>query len=353
MILPLTRKLLEGGVLRPAEVETAVRELVSEQTTAVQQATFLAALAMRGESSGEIASFATAVKALSPGIGTRLEVMDTAGTGGDVLKTFNVSTASAIVAAAAGVRIAKHGNRAVTGKSGSADVLEAFGVKIDAGPDVVSQCIEDVGIGFLYAPVFHPLFRRVSQTRKEMGIVTVFNSLGPLTNPANVTRQVVGVPSEQIGERLARALMILGKKKAVVVHGREGTDEVSVCAETQVWEVEGGRIRKWVISPRNMGIAKRRPTSLMCAGVYDSARRTYSVLSGASRDDSPDTQFVAANSGMALYVAGRVQTPWEGFQLALDVMKSGRPAQVLRMLVKQSGGSLERLEVFERAAKLS
>jgi anthranilate phosphoribosyltransferase len=353
MILPLIRKLLGGAHLKPTEVNMAVRELVSEETTAVQQATFLTALAMKGEAPGEIAAFANAVKALSPGIRTRLEVMDTAGTGGDSFKTFNVSTASAIVAAAAGVRIAKHGNRAVTGKSGSADVLEAFGVKIDAGPDVVSRCIEEIGMGFLYAPAFHPLFAKVSQTRKEMGIATVFNMLGPLTNPANVAKQVVGVASEQAGEKLAHALMLLGRKKAAVVHGLEGMDEVSVCGKTRVWEVEDGRIRRWMISPSELGVVKRQPSSLMCQGVHDSARKIYSVLSGVSKEDSLETQFVAVNSGMVLFVAGKAPTLSDGFQAALDVIKTARPAKVLRMLVKCTGGSLEKLEAYERETKLS
>jgi anthranilate phosphoribosyltransferase len=257
-------------------------------------------------------------------------VFDTCGTGGDGANTFNVSTVAARVLAACGVRVAKHGNRSASSRCGSADLLEALGVNIAAEPPIVERCLEHAGIAFLFAPVFHPSMKHAAATRKELGIRTAFNLLGPLTNPAGASRQLVGVPRPELTELVARSLAQLGSERAWVVHGADGLDEISTTGYTKISECRDGNVNTFYLHPADVGLAKSAPGALAGGDASDNAAIARSVLQGTpggARD------VVLLNAGAALFVAGTAATVRDGIAMAADAIDSGRAAGVLGELV--------------------
>jgi anthranilate phosphoribosyltransferase len=265
-------------------------------------------------------------------------VFDTCGTGGDRSHTFNVSTVSALVVAASGVRVAKHGNRSVSSQCGSADLFEALGVNINAPPPVVERCLEEAGIAFFLAPTFHPSMRHAGPTRKELGVRTAFNLLGPLTNPAGASRQLVGVPRPELTELVARSLGLLGSERAWVVHGADGLDEISTTGYTKISECRDGSVNTFYLHPSDVRIPKASPETLRGGGADDNARIARDVLAGeagAPRD------IVLLNAGAALFIAGAVSSMSDGLVRAADALDSGRAADVLATLVRVSNASPE------------
>jgi anthranilate phosphoribosyltransferase len=263
-------------------------------------------------------------------------VFDTCGTGGDRSGSFNISTAAALVLAACGVRVAKHGNRSVSSNCGSADVLEALGVHIAASPAVVERCLAETGVAFFFAPTFHPAMRHAAQARKDLGVRTAFNLLGPLTNPAAPARQIVGVPRPELTELLARALLLLGAERAWVVHGADGLDELSTTGYTKVSECREGTVQTFYVHPAEYGLAKASPETLRGGDPQVNAVIVRDVLDGRA---GPTRDVVLLNTGAALFVAGAAASVREGIARAADAIDDGRARQVLQQLaaVSQSG----------------
>jgi anthranilate phosphoribosyltransferase len=260
-------------------------------------------------------------------------VFDTCGTGGDRSGTFNISTASAIVLAACGMQIAKHGNRSVSSQCGSADVLEALGVNIQAAPKIVEQCLADVGVAFLFAPTFHPAMKHAAQARKDLGVRTAFNLLGPMTNPARPSRQIVGVPRPELTELLARSLSLLGSERAWVVHGADGLDELSTTGYTKVSESRGTAVQTFYVHPTDFGLAKATPESLKGGDAATNAAIVRSVLGGTA---GPQRDVVLLNAGAALFVAGEASDVRAGIARAASAIDDGSAAKVLAALVSAS-----------------
>ena len=285
-------------------------------------AALLAALATKGETVEEIAGAASAMRARVRAVPHRLaEVLDTCGTGGDGQGTFNVSTAAALVAAAGGAAVAKHGNRAVSSRSGSADVLAALGVEIEVEPEASARQLETIGLAFLFAPLHHPAMKAVAPVRRALGVRTVFNLLGPLTNPAGARRQLLGVFAADRVEPMAQVLASFGAERALVVHGDDGLDEITTTARTRVAEVEGDRVRCFELTPEEIGVRRTTPAELLGGSPEENARALETVLGGAP---GPLAEIVAANAGAALYVAGRAASIRAGVELARDLLSSGR-----------------------------
>ena len=261
-----------GKTLTRAEAEATMGSVMAGEATPAQLGALLAALHVRGETADEIAGFASALRANALRVVVDDGAIDVVGTGGDRSNSINISTITALVVAGAGRRVAKHGNRAASSRCGSADVLEALGVKIDLGPDGVAQCVREVGVGFMFAPRFHPAMRHAAAVRREIGIRTVFNLLGPLANPAGVRRYVLGVPTAALGETMARALAELGVEHALVVFGTDGLDEISPSAQTKTWEVRRGEVRAATLLPEDVGLA-RAPRSEIVGGDAATSQR--------------------------------------------------------------------------------
>src|SRR5438034_397182 len=256
--------------------------VMAGEATPAQLGALLAALHIRGETPDEVAGFASALRANALRVVVADGAIDVVGTGGDRSNSINISTITALVVAGAGGRVAKHGNRAASSRCGSADVLEALGVKIDLGPDGVAQCVREVGVGFMFAPRFHPAMRHAAAVRGEIGIRTVFNVLGPLANPAGVRRYLLGVPSAALGETIARALVELGSERALVVHGSGGLDEISPSADTRTWEVSNGAVREGHLAPEDLGL-RRAPRAAITGGdPATNANAARAVLDGAA-----------------------------------------------------------------------
>jgi len=340
------KKLVDGVSLQEAEAEEAMEEVITGRATNAQVAGYLVALRMKGETPEEIAAMARVMrrhsKKVRPRVSSRL--VDTCGTGGDRLKTFNVSTTSAFVVAGAGVPVAKHGNRSFTSRCGSADLLESLGVKIEQEPEAVEEEIEQVGIGFMFAPMFHPAMAHAMAPRRELGVRTVFNILGPLTSPAGVEAQVLGVFDEGLTTKLAIALQRLGAERAIVAHGLDGLDEVSTVGMTKVVELDGGRIREQVLSPEDFGVTRATPDELLGGSVEENAAIAFRVLNG---EEGPRRDFVLVNSACGIMVGGKAESLSEGMEIAEGSIDSGRAYTKLRDLVKISGGSTARLEQLE------
>ncbi|WP_461395161.1 anthranilate phosphoribosyltransferase, partial [Deferrisoma sp.] len=258
-------------------------------------------------------------------------ILDTCGTGGDDTNTFNISTTTALVVAAAGVRVAKHGNRAVSSRCGSADVLEALGVNLDVTPEVVETCIREIGIGFLYAPLLHSAMRHVAPVRREMGIRTIFNVLGPLTNPAGASRQVLGVYRKDLTGKLARVLQRLGSERAFVVHGSDGLDEITITGPTHVAELRNGQVEEFEITPEEFGLSSAPPESIHGGNAQENARIVRGILEG---EKGPRRDVVVLNAGAALLVAGATKDLMWGIRMAQDAIDSGRALQKLEQLVE-------------------
>ena len=326
--------LLRREDLTAEQAAAAMEQVMTGAATPAQIAAFLVALAMKGERPVEIVGLARTMRAHAvPLSRARKACFDTCGTGGDRSHTFNVSSLAAVVLAACGVEVAKHGNRSVSSRCGSADLFEALGVDIAASPAQVERCLDEAGIAFLFAPTFHPSMRHAGPVRRELGIRTAFNVLGPLTNPAGAPRQVVGVPRPELADLVARALAELGTERAWVVHGAEGLDEISVAGHTRVCEVQRGTVSTFYVHPADFGLAPTTLDRLRVGGLEDSVRIARSVLDG---EEGPSRDFVLANAAAGLLVAGRVESLADGVRMALDALRSGRAAATLERMAQCS-----------------
>ncbi|MGH9347502.1 MAG: anthranilate phosphoribosyltransferase, partial [Vicinamibacterales bacterium] len=306
MFAQLLEKLTRHEDLTADEAAAAMREVMEGRAAPAALAAMLAALVMKGERPAEIVGFARTMRAhavrLSKPAGA---VFDTCGTGGDRSGTFNISSAAALVVAACGVRVAKHGNRSVSSRCGSADVFERLGVNIAVPPALVERSLSDAGIAFFFAPTFHPSMRHAAETRRELGIRTAFNLLGPLTNPAGATRQIVGVPRAELTELMAHALRMLGTERAWIVHGAEGIDEISIAGYTKVAECRDGAVHTFYIHPAEFGLPKSSPGAIAGGDADENAGIIRSVLDGAP---GAPRDVVLLNAGAALFVAGAVES---------------------------------------------
>ena len=321
MLREVLRKAAAGEPLTEGEAERALETIMEGTVPPAATAALLTGLRVRGETVSEIVGFARAMRRFAAKVDAPEDVVDTCGTGGDAKGTINVSTAAAFVARGAGVTIAKHGNRAATSLAGSADVLEALGAEIELGPEQVGKCIRESGIGFMFARTHHPAMKFVAPVRAELPFRTVFNLLGPLTNPAGARRQVVGVFGGAYVWPVAEALRDLGAEKALVVHGMDGMDEITVTGKTLIVEVEEENIKEYEISPEDLGLARHAPDGLLGGDAHLNARILRDVLSGEERGAARD--IVLLNAAAAVYVSGKVQTLEEGLRLAEESIGSG------------------------------
>ena len=339
-------KLVNGKDLTEAEAEAAMKCVMSGEATQAQISSFLTALRMKGETIQEVTAFARVMREFAARITPKVDdiLVDTCGTGGDKIKTFNVSTAAMFVAAGAGIRIAKHGNRSVTSKAGSADVVEAMGVQIDLPPEEVQRCIETIGIGFMFAPRFHGAMKYATPVRREMGIRTVFNVLGTLTNPAGAQAQVMGVFDGALTEKLARVLGRLGCKRAMVVHGLDGLDEISTLGETQISELDNGKVRTYKLKPEDLGIERTNIESIAGKDLAENTRMLLRVLRG---ERGPRRDIVLLNAAAAMLVGGKASDLREGLAVAADAIDSGRAYEKVAQLVEATGGDIQKLRDWE------
>jgi len=334
MLVPLIEKLVRHEDLTASEAATAMHEVMEGRVAPAALASLLTALAMKGERPAEIVGFARSMREhsikLSAPVG---EVFDTCGTGGDRSGTFNISSAAALVIAACGVTVAKHGNRSVSSQCGSADVFERLGVNITATPITVERTLREVGIAFFFAPTFHPSMKHAGQTRRELGIRTAFNLLGPLTNPARASRQIVGVPRSELTELLARALLLLGSTRAWVVHGADGIDEISTTGYTKVSECRDGSVHTFYIHPSDFGMTKASSEELTGGDADRNAAIIRSILAGT---DGPPRRVVVLNAAAGLFVAGRAGSIPEGIRIACAAIDSGAALRMLEQMVRSS-----------------
>ncbi len=334
MIKDAIQQVADGKHLTPEQAYAALTEIMEGEATEAQIGAFLTALRMKGEQPVEVAGFAQAMRDHALRVPVEAEgLVDTCGTGGDALDTFNISTLAAFVAAGAGVMVAKHGNRAVSSKCGSADVLRELGVNVELGPEQVARCLREVGIGFLFAPTLHPAMRYAAGPRRELGMRTVFNILGPLTNPAGARRQLLGAFSLEASRLMAEALCALGVEHALVVHGLEGLDEISTCGPTQVLEVREGEVREYYLTPGELGVPKACPEDLAGGEPEQCAALFLQVLEGqegAARD------IVLVNAGAAIYVSGQAENLGSGVERAKEALDTGMAREKLEELVKAS-----------------
>jgi anthranilate phosphoribosyltransferase len=320
--------------LSPAEMRQAMEEIMAGRAGETDVAAFLVALRMKGETAAEVAEAARVLRAHMIRFDTgREDVLDTCGTGGDGSHTFNISTAAALVVAAAGQPVVKHGNRAVSGKSGSADVLAALGVNVEGDLACARRCLDEVGLAFCFAPRFHPALAQVAAVRRRLGVRTLFNLLGPLANPAEAPYQLLGVGRPELLDLLANALAQLGVRRAVLICSRDGLDEVSPSAPTEVREVCQGDVTAWKWQPDDFGLAACDIAELRADGPEASAAIIRGILAG---DDGAPTRIVVANAAAALWTTGRVRQPREGVALAGEAVRSGRAREVLERLIQCS-----------------
>lgn len=326
------RTVIEGLDLSADEMTGVMQTIMSGEATPAQIGGFLVGLRIKGETVDEIAAAARVMRQLA----TPVEVsgphlLDTCGTGGDAAHTFNISTATALVAAAAGARVAKHGNRSQSSKSGSADVLEAAGVKLDLPPEQLARCIETVGVGFLFAPHHHGAMRHAIGPRREMAIRTVFNVLGPLTNPAGADNQLLGVFADHLVEPLAHVLQKLGSRHVLVVHSEDGLDEISIAGPTRVAELKDGEIHGYSVQPRDFGLPTSSLETLRVDSAVESLAMIRQVLAG---EPGPARDIVALNAGAAIYAANLVEDLGSGVTRAQTLLDDGSAARVLERLVR-------------------
>ncbi|HEV2216910.1 MAG TPA: anthranilate phosphoribosyltransferase [Candidatus Dormibacteraeota bacterium] len=325
-------KLVKCQSLTEAEAAAAFETIMRGDATPVQIAGFVIALRIKGETVDELTGFAKTARQMSTPIDVEGDLLDTCGTGGDGLATFNISTLAAIVAAASGARVAKHGNRAASSMCGSADVLEQLGVKVDLPPEGVARCIEGAGIGFLFAPIFHPSFRFAGVPRRELGVRTVFNVLGPLCNPAGARYQALGVADGALAGKMADVLQRLGVERAIVFHSEDGMDELSLSAPSQVIEIDGAR-REYQLDISELGLKKAALVEVRGGGPEENARIAREVLSGAK---GPRRDVVLLNASAALRAAGIAKDWKDGLGLAAEAIDSGRASDVLQRWAKIS-----------------
>jgi anthranilate phosphoribosyltransferase len=336
MFSELIERLRRHEDLTEAQAAAAMGAIMRGEAAPAQIAGLLVGLAMKGERPAELVGFATTMREhavslpRSPGM-----VFDTCGTGGDRSRSFNISTAAALVVASSGVRVAKHGNRSVSSQCGSADVLQALGVDVQMTAESAARCLDEAGIAFLFAPTFHPAMRHAAQARKDLGVRTAFNLLGPLTNPARPTRQIVGVPRPELTELIARTLLALGAERAWVVHGADGLDELSTTGHTKVSEVRDGAVHTFYVHPADYGLPKAAVGDLTGGSAPENAAIVTRVLAG---DPGPARDVVLLNAGAALLVAGLVDSVRAGIARAGEAIDSGDARRTLVRLVAASGG---------------
>jgi anthranilate phosphoribosyltransferase len=331
--------LIDGKSLTMEQAAAVMEEITTGQLTPAQFGAFVTALRIKGETADEIAGLASVMRAKSVRVETTGPVIDIVGTGGDNSRSFNISTAAAFVAAGAGIKVAKHNNRAMTSQCGSADVLETLGMKIELDAAQVKDCLEKVGIGFMFAPLFHPSMKFATAPRREIGIRTIFNILGPLTNPALAQSQVLGVPSEELGEKLAQVLHRLGSKHSIVVHGLDGMDEISIAGKSRVWELRDGKITDYYVSPDDFELPAAKVETLVGGTPQENAAMLRSVLEG---EKGPRRDVVIMNASAGIAVSHRTEHPSgllalkEGAKLAREAIDSGRALDKLEKLIKLS-----------------
>ncbi len=327
-------KVVDGENLSHDEMNRAMKMIMSGECGDAQIGGFLCALRSKGETVEEVAAAAEVMRALASGVQCEsADLIDIVGTGGDSSSTFNISTTSALVAAAAGLKVAKHGNRAVSSSSGAADLLEAAGVNIELDAGQVANCVNEVGLGFMFAPRHHGAMRYAIGPRKELGMRTIFNVLGPLTNPASASRQVMGVYSEHLVQPMAEVLHKLGSDRAMVVHGDDGMDEISIGARTHVSELKDGAVTSYTITPEDFGFNSSAIADIKVAGAQESLAMVMQVL-----DNTPGAarSIVALNAGAAIYVGGKAGTHQEGVDIALQLLADGSARETLKQLVECS-----------------
>ena len=314
MIKEAIAKLVKSSDLTTAEIELTMEEIMTGQASAAQIASLLTALRMKGETIDEIVGAAVIMRKHATKIETKHPaVLDTCGTGGDEAQTFNVSTIAAFVVAGAGIPVAKHGNRSVSSRCGSADLLKALGINIEVKEDVVSRCLDEVGIGFLFAPILHKAMQYAIGPRREIGIRTIFNILGPMTNPAGATHQLLGVYDARLTEPIAKALGRLGSRHALVVHGEDGLDEVTTTGDTQVSELKDGSVKTFKVSPADFGIKTARPEDLKGGDPDHNAKIAIDILNGKK---GPQYDIVILNAGCAIYASDKAADIGEGVKMA-------------------------------------
>ena len=319
-----------GESLAQDDAVAVMREIMEGAATPAQLGAYLTALSLKGETPAEIAGFAAVMREKALRVDFAGAAIDTCGTGGDRKGTFNISTAAAFVAAGAGLVVAKHGNRAASGDCGSADVLEALGVRIELPPDAVERCLREIGIGFMFAPAYHPAMRYAAPVRREIGIRTVFNLLGPLTNPAGVSGQLIGVGYPEAGAKMAEVLRLLGSQHAIIVHSDDGMDELSLGSDTAGWEVVNGTIRPYAVRPRELGLPFATPDDLRGGSPSDNADTMRRILAGGG---GPLRDAVILNAGAALVAGDGALTLAEGVDLARASIDDGAAAAKLDALV--------------------
>jgi len=343
------QKLIEGMDLTYEESREIMKEIMSGEATSAQIAAFLTALRMKGETVNEITAFTEVMKEYCRRIRPRVKgrLVDTCGTGGDKIKTFNVSTTAAFVVAGAGVAVAKHGNRSVTSKSGSADVLERLGLNLNLDPEAVENAIEKVGIGFMFAPAFHPAMKYAIGPRREIGVRTVFNILGPLTNPADANAQLLGVYDRTLTEPLAQALKNLGCEEAMVVHGLDGLDEISTIGKTVISWLREGEVKTVETVPKDFGVKLARPEDVKGTTSDESAEITFRILNGCCNVNDPRREIVLVNGVAGIVVGGKAEDFGYGMELACESIDNGAAYKKLKTLVKISNGNLSKLEELE------
>ncbi len=333
MIKEAIKKLVEKESLTSDEASAVMEEIMSGEATPSQLASFITALRMKGETADEIIGLAKTMRAKAIPVAFEEPSLDTCGTGGDCAGTFNISTTAAFIAAGAGINVAKHGNRAMSSCCGSADVLEALGVKIELNAGQVRQCIEEAGIGFMFAPAFHPAMKYAAATRREIGIRTVFNILGPLTNPAGAKYQVLGVPSDGLVEKLAIVLNGLGCEHALVIHGEDGIDEFTITGQTHICEVNKGEINCYYVKPEDLGLRKNGASSLKGGNAQENANLLRQILNG---DKVPQRDVVLLNAAAALVAGNKASGLAEGVRLAAEIIDNGSARKKLEQMIKVS-----------------
>jgi len=344
-------KLIEGNDLTSTEATGIMNEIMLGKTTEAQIAALLTALRMKGETVDEITALASTMRKFCHQIHPRnkTRIVDTCGTGGDKIKTFNISTIAAIVAAGAGVTIAKHGNRSVTSNCGSADVLEALGFNLKMQPDQVEKSIENIGIGFMFAPTFHPAMKYAIGPRREIKIRTVFNILGPLTNPANAKAQLLGVYDSHLTEPLAHVLSNLGTEKALVVHGLDGLDEISTIGQTKITSLRNGEISTSDVSPEDLGARVIEKKGIEGSSPAECASTTHRLLNtNRDNENNPTLNMAIVNAAAAIYLGSNAETIKECIDPARESIRNGSAYKKLRSLIEFSQGDISKLEEMEK-----
>ena len=328
MIRDAIKKVVEGCNLTQDEAVLAMTEIMDGEATPAQVSSFITALRMKGETVDEITGFVKVMRDKSIKVKPKSKTLiDTCGTGGDKLNTFNISTAATFVVAGGGVTVAKHGNRAASSTCGSADVLEALGVNLNLSPDQIATCIDQAGVGFMFAPKMHPAMKHAVGPRKEIGIRTIFNMLGPMTNPANAKQQVIGVFSPEITETMAHVLKALGTERAMIFHGMIGLDEISTLGETKISELEDGEVKTYIIEPKDVGLETARCEDLAVGdSVLDNVKALLDVLDGKN---GPKRDIVLLNAAAAFVVSGKADDLTGGIELAKESIDSGAAMKAL------------------------